>query len=401
MSLRAQTASHHSRRVVYHDDLVQALYSDTVRDGELVQYRAGFAFAVVAAGPLVLHGIDRDIHDSPRLPLSVDSIFRRGDVRLDTNPPQTGLSGLAVSAGGAGLSLLRLDSVWMRRTATATIRPSETAHDLAVRFVFTDTQLEASEPEESWRLSESHTYGRRVFHLATELYSSVLTWRLVIPYGETVSPAVRMQAGVRFRGSRMSLGLAGLVHTPRYINASGHRATDAASALVNAGLNLGNAFSASFAGRSRILQAGILPQAFRETEQHGRFRAELRHAAFRLSGEVDAERSTDTSGDEHTAVASTVGLGYSHPVGGLSASATRAEDHLDLEAAINFEIAGVRAHGDFRVRYLDDDVQRRSRYTVSIDRESGVLRGSFGLEDGELSPVTLSWSYAGPIPIRR
>ncbi len=400
LSLRADESRRQDRRIVYTDERLRILYTDTVRDGVLQSYTAGFAAPVFLAGPLQYSGLDRDLHAAPPLTMSLDSLFGAGSVTLDIDPPQNGLRGMVGSSAGTEFSVLRLDNEWTR-VAVALHIPVEARTETDLRIVLMQTRLEACEPPMSWRLPESYREARRLNHLGVEFRHEALRYRLIMPYGDAVRPAVRLQVGFRRRGPSWDAGFAGLLQTPGYTDAQGRRPDEEASGLVRLEVGIVPSVRLLLTGLTALMHADDLPRAYRETDTRASARLNVNPGPLDIRVSADLRRQTDHYADATFDTNLGGRLRYSLKQLQLEGSAGRTGSHFEAEARLAYSHAGMSLSTQAAWRFEPDAVSVRTRHVVELRRGYSVLRAEAHADGDEQLPISLRWTYAGPLPSRQ
>ncbi|TVQ21567.1 MAG: hypothetical protein EA383_16855 [Spirochaetaceae bacterium] len=400
LTLRTDAPHRQDRRVVYTDDRLRILYTDTVRDGILQNYTAGFAVPVLHAGPLQYSGLDRDLHTAPPLSMSLDSLFGAGGVALNTDPPQNGPRGMVGSSAGTEFSVLRLDSEWTR-VAVALHIPVEPSTETDLRIVFMRTQLEAVETPTSWRLPETYREDRRLHHLGVEFRHAALRYRLIVPYGDSVRPAVRMQMGFRRTGRSWDAGFGGLLQTPGYTDAQGRRPNEEASGLVQLGVGIVPAVRLSFTGLAALLHADDLPRAYRETDTRGSVRLSIDRGPLDIRISADLRRRTDHYANARLDTTLGARLRYSLKQLQVEGSAERTDSHVDADARLEYALASLRLSTQASWRFEAEAVSVRTRHALEHRRGYSVLRVEAHMDGDDQLPIVLRWTYAGPLPSRQ
>lgn len=395
--LRAPEPGQQQRRLIYDQGSLRILYSDRVRSGAREYFAAGVAIPPLVVGPVRYRGLQRDLHAAPSLPISLDSLFEPGRAVLDTEPGRSGPVGMVARAGNLGFSVVRVDSRWTRAAAALALEADEQA-DLGVRFVYMNTLLEADEPPGSWRLPASYTRERTLGHLGFELRHRYLRYRLAMPFGATVVPALRMQLGLRLPLSRSSVELGGLIHTPGYVDAQGRGASSEASALLRANLRATDDVTITVAARGVILARDAMPREFRETESTVQLRALFSPGKLRVRGESSLERETDHSGAVQHAVSIAASAGYEGALGTLNAGIEHDGNGFAITASAQVAISVTRLGADFTRTINGSDPGHSARYFVRVASDAGTFRVDARREEDGVVPISLSWTYSGALP---
>ncbi len=397
VSLRSPEPGQQQRRLIYDQDSLRILYSDVVRDGTREYFASGLAVPALIAGPVRYRGLQRDLHAAPALPISLDSMFGPDSPVLATDPARAGPVGMVARAGNLSFSVLRVESRWTR-AAAAVYLEGDSEEAPGARFVYMRTLLETDESPGFWRLPADYTRKRTLGHLGFELRHRYLRYRFAMPFGATVAPALRMQLGLRLPVLRSSIDIAGLIHTPGYIDAQGRGTTSEAAALLAMDLRAAEDLTVTFAVSGAVLPRDPIPREFRETESTARLRAVFSPAQLSFRGESSLQRETDHRGVAEHAVRSGVSAGYQGTCGSLHAGIERRDDNTVIDVSVEARLPLVRVGADVRRTLTESEAVYGARYFVVVTRDSGTFRIDAQSDEDGTVPLALSWTYSGAIP---